>query len=325
MRKYCFKAGTSILALALALSPLQGWALGDGEARAAIQGHKFCETPLAPAELKARMIRALVADSTGNRKLEGCRANPLDFLKAWEEEEGAPKRVADLPDFIGRFHKIVVPVNQEIWAACIREDGNGVKKRCVKRTRESTEETYGIGTHVYLLEGCVNPVNTTVEPVTVAASPCITIFFPGKPFPKEVGGAAIRLGYVGPKDLSAECLLLTRAGVAEPMVGIPNECPPDTYTRKVIGGREVRVVCDWSEVEAEVSRILGVKAEVQNVSGSFYPVLEGQNKLVIHREALNGYTAFCYELPDGTFVTYGVTREHFVDGVATIKSSDVFK
>lgn len=324
MRRFCSTAGISALALAVALSPLSGWVYGDGEAKAAIQGHKFCETPLAPAELKVRLERSLAADPSGNRKLEGCRANPLDFLEAWKNEQDAPKRIADLSGFVARFTVMNVEPGQMYWAACIRQDGNGVIVRCVQRTLEPGEKVYGINGVAYLYGNCVNPINLAVAEVVVGMD-CLPIKFPGKPFSKEVGGGAIRLAYVGPKALPSKCLTLTRAGVAEPMRGIPNECPPDTYSRKTIDGRTIRVVCDWTDVEIEASRILGVKAEVQNVSGSFYPVAEGENILVIHPEALNGITAFCYEMPDGTFVTYGIERKHFVDGVAVLKPETVFK
>ena len=162
----------------------------------------------------------------------------------------------------------------------------------------------------------MNPVNLAIQEFVVAGNPCPKIVFPGR------NGRAIRIAYIDQKELPSTCLLLERSGVKEGMRGIPQECP-DSYD-KVIRGRKVHIACTWEPVEVAASELLGFQAEVQNVAGSFYARGDGSNTLYLPPEALNGETAICYELPDGTFVTYGVRGKHFVNGVATITDAQVF-
>lgn len=310
------------LTVTLALSPVMGAAFGDGAALAAPKYHKFCEKPMKPPELKAKMERSLAIDPSGNRKLEGCRANPRDFLDAWENEINTPKTVAGLPEFVGRFTEIDVPAGQKIYSSGMRTDGNGVVRRAVERAPHANEAVYGIGDEPYLMEDCTNPINMTVDAAEVMGSPCVEVTFPAWIRPKDVGGGAVRIAYIAAEGLPGKCLELSGPGVPNgSQRGIPTECKDD-YT-KFVNGRKVRVVCDWTDAEAEVSRLLGVKSEVQNVSGSFFPRANGRNTLKLPREAMDGITAICWEFPDGTFIAVGVTRDDFVNNVATITSKHI--
>ncbi|HEX2792755.1 MAG TPA: hypothetical protein VHO23_03515 [Candidatus Paceibacterota bacterium] len=309
MRNYLF-------GLVLALSFLFGGAaLAD-------PGHKFCEKPLTPQEAADRMDRSLELDPSGNRPMAGCRANPLDFQKAWENEFQVPKELRQFSNWIRSFTEMTVEPGQQLYSACIRHDGNGVITRCVTRTLHDGEKAWGIGNEIYLLGDCVNPVNMTIEAAEVTLSPCVTLNFVGSKLPPELGGGAIRIAHVGPKPLPTKCLELAMAG-GETMRGLPQECP-DAYT-KVIGGRNMKVVCSWVEVEAAVSKKLGVHSEVQNVSGSFYPRATGMNSLTLPRQVMDAFMAVCYELPDGSFVTVGVDRNDWVNGVATITDETIEK
>jgi len=303
-----------ILCSALAALALS-FIFGGGVAEASPQGQKFCERSHTPSQLEAKVVRSLQSDPTGNKNLEGCNANPLDFVEAWKNDTDI-RKVSELPAFVRGFVVIDLPPGQKVWSACVRNDFNGVIIRCVERTLAPGEHAYGRDGVALLLEGCVNPVNLAVEEIVVAANPCVKVVFPGRK------GGAIRIAYIDQKALPSTCLLLERSGVKESLRGIPQECP-DSYD-KVINGRKVRIACTWEPVELAASEHLGFQAEVQNVAGSFYAKGDGSNTLTLPREALNGETAICYELADGTFVTYGVRGKHFVNGVATITDGHVF-
>lgn len=306
-----------LFGLILALSVLFG-----GGAALASPGHKFCEQPFTPAQLADRVDRSMELDSTGNRPMAGCRANPLDLMKAWQNEHKVPTDIAQLSAWLRRFTEIKVEPGQKLYSACIREDGNGVITRCVERTLHQGEKAWGIGDEIYLLGDCVNPVNLAVEAIVAVGmpDPCVTLEFVGSKLPMNLGGGAIRLAHVGPKPLPSTCLEFRPAG-GEASRGLPRECP-DTF-QKVINGRNVKISCSWAEVEGAVSQKLGVQSEVQNVSGSFYPRATGMNYLTLPREVMAAFMAVCYELPDGTFVTVGVKRNDWVNGVATITDETI--
>ncbi len=299
------------LALALALT------FGFGAtAEASPIGHRFCEKPLAPAELAEKLERSLQSDPTGNRPLDGCRAKPLDFLEAWENEETGVTEVSELPALVRRLVEVETTPGLIIPSACIRQDGNGVITKCEPRLRHPSEKVYGINGVALLMGDCVNPINLKIEPVVVTLSPCVRI-----EFPTQVG-SDVKIAYIDRVALPSRCLLLEGPGAGETMRGLPQECP-NTYER-MIGDRKVTVSCSWREVEQAVSRLLGFRAQVQNLSGSFRARGAGTNVLTLPREALNGEVAICYVLPDGRVVTLGVRREDYVGGVATLPPAMVY-
>jgi hypothetical protein len=103
---------------------------------------------------------------------------------------------------------------------------------------------------------------------------------------------------------------------------MPEECPDHYLVNR--GGRLIPVVCTWDDVAVDVSRKLGYRAMVQNVSGSYWIRATGDNVLYLPQAALRGETCVCWELPDGTFKTLCVRKESFVDGVARIPESMVY-
>jgi len=302
----------TLLALALALT------LGCGAvAEASPIGHRFCEQPLtSPEALAAKLDQSLAIDPTGNRALEGCRATPLDFLQAWENEETGVTQVSELPALVRRFVEVETQPGLVIPSACIRQDGNGVITKCEQRQRHANEKVYGINGAALLMGDCVNPINLLLEAVVVTLSPCVRVDFPTQP------GSDVRIAYIDRVALPSRCLLLEGPGAGEPMRGLPQECPNEY--EKMIGDRKVTVSCSWREDERAVSRLLGFRAEVQNLSGSFRARGAGINSLTLPREALNGEVVICYVLPDGTVVTLGLRREDYVNGVATIPTNMVY-
>lgn len=301
-----------LVALALALT----FGFG-GQASATPLGHAFCQEGLgSPEELASKMDRSLAIDPTGNRALEGCRANPLDFLDAWKYEQTGVTQVSELPAFVRRFVEVETEPGLVIPSACIRSDGNGVVIKCENRQRHPGEKVYGIGGVAFLLEDCVNPINLQLEDVIVTGPACVEVVFPTE------AGSNVRIAHMDRVPLPATCLLLEGPGYGETLRGLPQDCPD--HNMRVIEGREVQIRCSWQDDERENSRLLGYPAQVQNVSGSFVAKGEGWNTLTLPYQAMNGSVVICYKLPDGTVVTLGVRREDYVNGVATIPASMVY-
>lgn len=292
---------------------------GAHEAKASPIGHRFCEEKMPPPpELKARVERSLARDSTGNSPIEGCRGKPIDLLQGWKVDAPA-MTVADLPEFIGRFVEVKVDPALTIWSACLREDFNGVILHCQPRMVNPGEKVYGIDGHAYILEFCTNPINADVlEEVVVQANDCLTILFPTRNDQPGTQGRPVRIAQMGVRPVQDRCLMLEVAGAAEAFRGVPQLCP-DSYIR-LIEGRKVKISCDWTDVETKARTVLqNGKVRIQNVSGSFYSLATGMNRLTIHRSAFrDGMVWICWELPNGKFRTLGVLEEHFVNGVATI-------
>jgi len=229
-----------LVALALALT------FGFGEqASATPLGHRFCEQPLtSPEELATKLDRSLAIDPTGNRALEGCRANPLDFLEAWKYEQTGVTQVSELPGFVRRFEEVEIEPGLVIPSACVRVDGNGVVIKCEHRQRHPGEEVYGIDGVAFLLEDCVNPINLQLEDVVVTGPACVEYRFW-----TDAGQTIVRIAHMDDVPLPSTCLLLEGPGYGEPLRGLPQDCP-DRYMR-VIEGREVQITCSWRDDERD--------------------------------------------------------------------------
>ncbi len=282
-------------------------------------GHKFCEVLMPPPPVfKARVVKAIERDKSGNSPIEGCKGTPRDLLEAWKED-APPMTLADLPEFIGRFTEVEVDPSVTIWSACLRDDFNGVILHCQPNAVKDGEKIYGIGGTAYIREFCSNPINAdTVEKVIVEANDCLTILFPTRNDEPGTQGLPVRIAQMGVSPVQPKCLALEVLGDPEVFRGVPQKCP-QSYDR-MIEGRRVKISCDWSDVESTARTTLhNGKVRVQNVSGSIYSLATGMNKLTIHRSAFkDGMVWICWELPNGKFRTLGVLEEHFVDGVATI-------
>lgn len=312
---------------ALALSLLGGLA----EKAYAVEpaGHSFCKNgmPGGNQELAKKMERSLAADPSGNTKLEGCEATPMEFLAAWQEtdkkerERGGLNTVSQLPAFIRKFVPTTLKQNVEYSSACLYDTAGGgrtVEIGCVVRTARKGEVVYvnpdtGVAA---LMSSCVNPGGAEIEVVVVTAQKC-----PRVDFPSMGQGRAIRFAYIGPKRLPGRCHEYRLAGVSEPLYETPEECK-NSY-EKVVDGRKFKVTCSWDRIEQNSTLIMGKSVEVQNVSGSFVTRADGTNSWYLPPEALEGLATICWEMPDGSFRTVSVADVHYVNGVATISAEFV--
>jgi hypothetical protein len=286
-------------------------------------GHKFCENGVGnPEQLAHKIDVSLTADPTGHRALEGCRANPLHFLYAFQQTKSGKSltSVKDLPAFVRRLVPIKVNEASTWVVSCLWDTtrGFGVKTDCEERGLAPGEIVYGdpVTKELLILGSCANPGLKEPPPIVVAAA-CREVDFP--PMAK---GVAIRFAYIGSRPLSGRCHKYLLAGESQPRTSTPEECP-DTY-ETIRNGRKIKVVCSWADDEVAVSQKLGTSAKVQNVSGSFYArVPEGVNKWYLPPDADDGYAVICWELPNGEVVTLGVTKRDYVNNVATITTQQV--
>ena len=313
MKKHAYLA---IFAFFLALSQV----LGAGEAKAANGDHRFCDVAIQnPTDLENRLSESLSIDPTGNHAMKGCRATPVHFLAVWKTDfaQAHLATVQDLLPFVREFKPMVAKKEMEYNSACLRERPDrvyDVVTGCTTRPVRSGETVYAWHGKPAMMSSCANPGVIEVPPIVVSLA-CVEVdFWSDTKIPT-------RFAYIGPKAIPTQCVRLHIASEQESRTEMPNECP-DAYT-KVINGHLVQVVCDWREDEAAVTQLLGVRSQVQNVSGSFYGRVNGMNVMYLPKEALNGEFAVCWTLPDGRIVTKGVRRGSFVNGVAVIPEAQV--
>ena len=292
-------------------------------------GHSFCPNGIGTlAEFEAKVVRSLAIDPTGNRKLEGCHAAPIHFLLAFRQGDKPEARpeletVGQLPAYIRKLVPMETSRVIEYRSSCLQERPNGVLAvvmGCVTRTLRHNETIYGnpdTGMRV-LWDDCANPgFGESMDIVVEAPPPCIRVRAPAMGT-----GIPVRGAYIGPRALPGRCHALLLPGETEHRYDYPEDCP-NRY-QKVIGNRRVTIVCDWSEVEANSTRIMRRPVEVQNVSFSFVTTADGTIEWLLPPEALEGLPTLCWEMPDGTFRTLSVGRGSFVDNrVATITRADV--
>lgn len=311
MRIYAF-----FVALFLALS------FGASGAQAVEpQGHSYCIGGIASKEqLLAKMDASLAADLTGNKKLQGCVATPNDFLTIWKKSDAKANlaSVADLHRYISEFTATQPEKDTMYQSACLRDRVGGtheVVADCTQRDPKPGEVIYASRTGMLvLMGGCANPGVGKVPPTVVEAH-CLEIDTP------SMKGVDVRFAHTNDHLLSGYCMKMQLAGEQAPRHDLPEECS-DAYTKEV-AGRLVKVICSWDKVEEDASRILNRRVRVGNVSGSYKPRANGVTKLYLSADAIDGETWFCFELPDGRFVTKGVRREQFVRGVAVITREQV--
>ncbi len=305
-----------VCAFILALSQ----ALGAQAAHAANGDHRFCDTPIAnPTDLENRISASLAADPTGYQAMKGCRASPVHFLIVWKDDFPTAKlaTVQDLLPFVRELKPMELKKDMQYDSACLRERPDRVYdaiRDCTQRPAREGETVYAWRGKPALMSSCANPGVIEIPPIVVNLQ-CIEVDFPSdKAIPT-------RFAYIGPRPIPSKCVRLHIASESQSRLEMPNECP-SAYT-KTINGHLVQVVCDWREDERAVSQLLGVRAAVQNVSGSFYGRGPGMNKLYLPKEALEGETVVCWELPDGRIVTKGVRRQNFRNGVAVITEQEM--
>lgn len=321
------KAQESVPALSLAAPSSALTSLAATLTFAEPAGHSFCPggMPGGPEELARKMERALAADPQGNQKLEGCYAAPIHFLIAFQNDAGDPgaglTSVSELPAYIRSLVVMATPEGEEFRTSCLHEAPNGVlgvTMNCLQREPRDGEVMYGnpVTGKIVLWSSCVNPGFGPPMDIVVEGPPCIAVEYP------SMGeGIPIRGAYIGPRELSGRCHALLLAGEDERRFDMPEECP--NVFRREREGRMVTIVCDWSAIEQNSSRIMRQRVVVQNVSYSFRAREDGTNVWYLPPEALEGLPTICWEMPDGTFRTLSVGRGSFVDGVATITEDHV--
>lgn len=308
----------------LALLAFGGWA-GEAQARTVgPYGDKFCDVPIKDAtDLEARFVKSLAADASGHRAMAGCKARPIDFLVVFQQDD--PKAgltsVADLPGYAHDMKVTEAQKDYEYTSACLWTQSGGtfaVKLICVTREVRKGEVIFASRTgKLVLMSNCANPGVIPV-PMIVVNADCVRVEFP------SFKDRNTRVVYVGRAALPGRCTKLEVAGVDEPFVEMPHECPM-SYTKEIVDeqGRKrlMQVTCDWSAVEQTASGLLGYPATVQNVSASFVGREDGTNVLYLPKEALDGEVVVCY---DDDFQSYGVRRKDYVRNVvATIPLSVV--
>lgn len=295
---------------------------GVSEARAENPaGHFFCDQGIQDPQDLIQRIRESATDTA---PLRGCRATTRHFIQAYQihvRTHGIDATVntkADLIAWLSTFVEVEGARDAEYMTDCLWTVNGRTRVRvdCEQRQLRNAEKVYGVrdreGNLVVLLyTNCANPGSGEVR-IVVTADPCITLIFP-----TTFVGQPVRGVYIGPRSLPGRCHELTAAGMSEPFPSWPEECP-DRY-QAVRDGRTIMIVCDWSDVEINSTRILGQPVQVQNVSFSYNArAVGGNNVWVLPREALEGLPTICWEMPDGTFRTLSVGRDSFVNGVATI-------
>jgi hypothetical protein len=279
-------------------------------------GQRFCDVPIKSAQdLLGRLQRA------GDGALDGCRANWRHFAAIWKPDfPNVPMDTReDVMAFVAKLKATTARTDLMYDSACLRQrpdHGWDATPGCMTREARKGEIVFVYDDKAALMSSCANPGVVEVPPIVVTA-PCIRV-----DFPSDVR-VPTRFAHMNDHALPGKCTKLQIASEQEPRYNLPEECP-DAYT-KVIDGHLIKVVCSWDNVVPAVSQLLHKRVQVQAVNGSFYGRTNGTNSLYLPVEALDGETVICWELPDGTVVTKGVRRDNFVDGVATIPRSEVFR
>lgn len=290
-------------------------------------GHSFCIDGFRDTEdLAQRMDRAYAADPSGVRqvKIERCNASMLHFLIAFQKiDPGAGLTdIGQLAAYVRSWVVTPTKAGVEYKSACLMDRPNGVRDvviDCDSKEIRPGEKVYAnpkTGVAV-AKQYCANPGAVENPPIVVQAR-CIPYRFPSMP------GTRIRGAYIGANSLPGRCSKLQLAGENGPRFDMPEECPKTYQVKR--GDRMVTVVCNWTEDERAVSRILGLVAKVQNVSFGLIGRATGTNTLWLPPEAAEGEVVICYELPNGQIVTLGLRRKDLVDadGGATIPTDMVY-
>ena len=321
MKKRLLSTALSIALVALPLNTLganAAWAVEPA-------GRSFCPGGIRSNEELARKLDAsLAADPSGNRRLQGCNANAMQFLVAFQEadpDEGLAN-VSQLPAYVRRLTPMEVDRTIEHRTSCLQERPGGVVAvvmACVTREVRAGETIYGnprTGAKV-LWSGCANPGFSPSLDITIVAENCIRVRAPTGPV-----GTRLRAAYIGPRLLSSRCHALQLSSWEERVYDFPEECPMGVRERE---GQLVPIVCEWTNIERNSTRVMGQPMFVQNVSWSIH-VDQGEVGYVdwwLPLDALDGLPTWCWEYPDGQVIALSVGRDSFRDGVAVVTEADV--
>ncbi|HYE23016.1 MAG TPA: hypothetical protein VEA92_01020 [Candidatus Paceibacterota bacterium] len=286
-------------------------------------GQSFCPDGIESGEELARKLDASLAiDPQGSRPLEGCHANPIEFLVAFnaaDRQEGLT-HVNQLPAYARKLVPVEVDRTLEYQSSCIRVMSGGrraVEMGCVTRSLRRGEVIYmNPDTQTKVLwSGCANPGFAPSLELIVVGRECIRIRVPPLPV-----GTVARGGYIGPRLLPGRCHALRLPGAEDRIFDLPEECPMGVRERE---GRLVPIVCDWTAVERNTSRIMGQPVQIQNVSFSFVVRETDGFDWYLPPEAVEGHAALCFELPNGDIVTFSVSERNYVDGEYVVTEADI--
>jgi len=317
MKRGLLMTALSIGLVALPLYPGESvaWAMEPS-------GESFCPGGIPNgAELARKIEASLAIDPNGGRKLEGCHANPIEFLAAFrlaDEGEGLT-HVNQLPAYARKLVPTEVDRTLEYQSSCIQviRGVRSVVMGCVTRTVNPGEVIFmNPDTQKKVLwSGCANPGFAPSLDVTIVAEGCIRIKVPPLPV-----GTKVRGGYIGPRLLPGRCHALRLPGAEDRIFDLPEECPMGRRERE---GRLVPIVCDWTDIERNTSRITGQAMRIQNVSYSFIVREEADFDWYLPPEAVEGHAALCFELPNGDIVSFSVSERNYVDGEYVVTTADV--
>jgi hypothetical protein len=172
--------------------------------------HKFCDAGVTSIQVLAdRVQAALAANPTGASRVEGCRATPLDFFRAHQENhaDSAPTSVADLPRYYREDVELVLlPPGTRYWSAC--KTNSGYIGQCHLRVAGAGGERvwrHKTTHRVVMLGNCANPAGKPEVPEP--ALDCVSKFV----YLRE--GDEHHIGMVGNTPLiRSACLGIKRPG-----------------------------------------------------------------------------------------------------------------
>ncbi|MBP7741073.1 MAG: hypothetical protein KA104_00080 [Candidatus Pacebacteria bacterium] len=260
--------------------------------------HSFCAGGVpSTQELARRIDESLKKDSSGKRSLEGCRANPNQFLSAFQanDKEAGLANVYQLANFVRtQLVLTTTPVGQKYWSACILNNGS-VLAHCISREPHAGEKVWMNKTtgKIDLQGDCANPV----EMPDIPQSDCIQKYVYLKP------GDEHHIGLLGPDMMPpSACLALLKAGETEWNNVVLDECPRCSFEgpSKDLGLKQ----------QSFTSRTRVISYTAQQ---------EGWYKLRLPKSMLTSSNVIvdCIIKPDGTQSRGMVTdRYHYRKGVA---------
>lgn len=269
--------------------------------------HKFCDAGVQdPKVLADRIATSLKVKADGTHKIQGCRATPLVFLRANQENDPEKKlgltSVAQLPDFYRNQVELVeLPPGTKYWTSCTTDAAPGFLAECFSRTvGEQGEKVWRhkASGKIVLLGNCANPVGRPDPPKPALDCDSMLVYLPK--------GYEPRIGMLGHTPVvKSACLGLKRPG-------------EDTFD-SVLLDRCPRDECDFSGP----SKDLGLPVQ-PGLKLSFVAETEGWYELRFDRTQLAGDNALvvCVIKTDGEQSLGKVTTKNEVyNGVAYITAS----
>lgn len=203
------------------------YAAEPARAPARIKGHRYCDGGIKDINILAdRIAASLAAKPDGTQKIEGCRATPLMFLRAHQDNDPQKKlgltSVDQLPNFYRTQTELVeLPPGTVYWSACILDRAPGYLAECDTRIVGVNGEKvwrHKASGLVVMLGNCANPAGKPIPPEP--RDSCDSRFIYLRP------GEENRIGMAGrTKLVKSACLGIRRAGEKEFSSVLLDECP----------------------------------------------------------------------------------------------------